>query len=139
LDGWTCDLLAARRAGFAEGFNSRMGVGPIETIRNLGPEKGLAQMRHTTAVHFDAGFALNKFAWVTNCWEVCLVKEFGGLECLTQWLAGIRERWPETLCPTQGEFGLAWRRHFKDNSRLDYRFIEVEDRRPDADREIRGS
>ena len=139
LDGWTCDFLAARRAGFAEGFNSRMGVGPIETIRNLGPEKGLAQMRHTTAVHFDAGFALNKFAWVTNCWEVCLIKEFGGLECLTQWLAGVRERWPETLCPTQGEFGLAWRSHFKDNSRLDYRFIEKGSGigGSDADREIR--
>ena len=32
LDGWTMDFLAARRAGFDGGFNSRMGVGPIETL-----------------------------------------------------------------------------------------------------------
>jgi hypothetical protein len=124
LDGWTCDFLAARRTGFAGGFNSRMGVGPIETVRNLGPERGLRQMLHTTAVHLDAGFRLNGFAWVTNCWEVSLVKEFGGLDCLTCWLAEIRERWPETMCPTQGEFGLAWRRHHRDNSGIDYRFVE---------------
>ena len=36
LDGWTCDFLAARREGFEGGFNSRMGVGPIETVGNLG-------------------------------------------------------------------------------------------------------
>jgi hypothetical protein len=124
LDGWTCDFLAARRPGFAEGFNSRMGVGPIETVRNLGPEKGLAQMLATTAVHFDTGFKLNGFAWVTNCWEVCLVKQFGGLDVLTRWLAETRRKWPETLCPTMGEFGLAWREHFKDNADIDYRFAE---------------
>jgi hypothetical protein len=124
LDGWTCDFLAARRAGFAEGFNSRMGVGPIETIRNLGPEKGLAQMLATTAAHFDAGFGLNGFAWVTNCWEVCLVKLFGGLDILTRWLTEIRRRWPETLAPTMADFGSAWRSRFRDNSEIDYRFIQ---------------
>ena len=34
LDGWTCDFLSARRDGFQGGFNSRMGVGPIETVGN---------------------------------------------------------------------------------------------------------
>ena len=72
LDGWTCDFLAARREGFADGFNSRMGVGPIETIRNLGPQKGLEEVLATTAVHFDNGFNLNGFAWVCNIWELCL-------------------------------------------------------------------
>ena len=33
LDGWTTDFLAARREGFKEGFNSRMGVG---ANRNFG-------------------------------------------------------------------------------------------------------
>ena len=73
LDGWTCDFLAARRAGFAEGFNSRMGVGPIETIFAHGARWGVREMLHTTAMHFDRGFELNRFAWVTNCWEVCLL------------------------------------------------------------------
>lgn len=36
LDGWTCYFLAARRDGFQGGFNSRLGVGPIETVGNLG-------------------------------------------------------------------------------------------------------
>jgi hypothetical protein len=36
LDGWTCDFIAARRNGFERGFNSRMGIGPIETVGNLG-------------------------------------------------------------------------------------------------------
>ncbi len=122
LDGWTCDFLAARREGFVEGFNSRMGVGPIETIGAFGPEVGLRQMMHTTSVHFDEGFALNGFAWVTNCWELCLVHQIGHVECLARWLDRIRQRWPETHLVTQGEFGLAWRRHYQNNDFLDYRF-----------------
>jgi len=70
LDGWTCDFLAARRNGFEGGFNSRMGVGPIETVGNLGWERGRKEMMDTTAVHFDTGFGLNEFAWVTAIWEV---------------------------------------------------------------------
>ena len=124
LDGWTCDFLAARREGFKEGFNSRMGVGPIETIGNLGPEVGLRQMSATTAVHFDQGFALNKFAWVTNCWELCLVPSIGHLECLTAWLKEIRSRWPDAQCITQGEFGELWRKEFKNNDNINLRFVE---------------
>lgn len=129
LDGWTMDFLAARRAGFARGFNSRMGVGPIETIRALGPEKGLRQMMDTAAVHFDGGFELNRFAWVTNIWEICLIEEFRrkrgwtGLESLTAWLRETRKRWPQARCITHGEFGSLWRREFHDNRRLDYRFL----------------
>jgi len=124
LDGWTCDFLAARREGFKEGFNSRMGVGPIETIRNHGPKDGLEQMIATTAVHFDTGFSLNGFAWVTDCWEISLIKPIGHLECLTAWLKEIRKRWPDAKCITQGEFGLLWRKEFKNNDKIDYRFIQ---------------
>ena len=124
LDGWTCDFLAARREGFNEGFNSRMGVGPIETIRNHGPEDGLKQMIATTAVHFDKGFSLNGFAWVTNCWEISLIEPIGHLEKLTEWLKEIRTRWPDAQCITQGEFGLRWRNEFKTNDRLDYWFVQ---------------
>ncbi len=130
LDGWTMDFLAARRQGFADGFNSRMGVGPIETLSAHGFEKGLKQMLATTAIHFDSGFKLNGFAWVTNCWEVSLQSGSPSLrvpipiEGLTAWLEGVRLRWPQTLCITQTEFGLGWRKHFHDNGPLDYRFVE---------------
>lgn len=134
LDGWTCDFLAARRAGFANGFNSRMGVGPIETIHGHGIEKGRQEMLHTTALHFDKGFELNGFAWVTNIWEIVI-----GPEGLADWLSAVRQRWPRTCCITHGEFGLLWRQHFKDNSRLDYRFLERGSGigGSDADKEIR--
>lgn len=143
LDGWTCDFLAARRAGFAEGFNSRLGVGPIETIMHHGHETGLKEMMHTTAVHFDRGFELNRFAWVTNCWELCLTadgsaKANGNLECLPRWLGAIRRRWPSARCVTQGEFGETWRRHFRAND-FDLRFEERGSGigGSDADKEIR--
>lgn len=135
LDGWTMDFLAARREGFAEGFNSRMGVGPIETLGNFGPDVGLKEMIHTTAVHFDRGFELNGFAWVTNCWEVSLPIDVSGL---TAWLKEIKKRWPDVKFITQGEFGLIWRQHFKSND-FSYRF-EAKGSGiggSDADKEIR--
>ncbi len=39
LDGWTCDFLTARREGFQGGFNSRLGVGPIESVGNLATDE----------------------------------------------------------------------------------------------------
>ena len=120
LDGWTCDFLAARRAGFAGGFNSRMGVGPIETIGKFGVQKGLDEMLFTTAIHFDKGFQLNGFAWVTNCWELSLPYDYNDI---TLWLQGIKKRWPDVRFITQGEFGLIWRKHYKSNN-FNYRFEE---------------
>lgn len=120
LDGWSVDFLAGRREGFKEGFNSRMGVGPIETIGKYGAEVGLKEMMHTTAIHFDQGFALNGFGWVTNCWELCLPYDPASL---TEWMKAIRKRWPDTKLITQGEFGLLWRKHYKSNS-FNYRFVE---------------
>jgi hypothetical protein len=121
LDGWTCDFLAARREGFREGFNSRMGVGPIETLGKYGLKTGLDQMIFTTAVHYDKGFQLNGFAWVTNCWEVSLPIDVEGL---TEWLKEIKKRWPDVKFITQGEFGLIWRSHYKSNS-FNYRFEQT--------------
>jgi hypothetical protein len=135
LDGWTTDFLAARREGFKEGFNSRMGVGPIETLGKYGLETGLKEMLHTTAIHFDRGFELNGFAWVTNCWEVSLPIDVAGL---TRWLSEIKRRWPDTQFITQGEFGLIWRKHYHAND-FDYRFEETGSGigGSDADKEIR--
>lgn len=118
LDGWTMDFLAARREGFAEGFNSRMGVGPLETINSFGKLLGLEGMVHTTAIHFDRGLELNGFAWVTNCWEIPLPFDYSGLK---DWLSEIKRRWPDAKFITQGEFGLLWREHYKTND-FNYRF-----------------
>jgi hypothetical protein len=120
LDGWTVDFLAARRNGFEEGFNSRMGVGPIETFMTYGKLLGLTEILHTTAIHYDRGFDMNGFAWITNCWEVFLPIDLSGL---TDWLAETKRRWPDVKFITQGEFGLLWREHYKDNS-FNYRFEE---------------
>jgi hypothetical protein len=120
LDGWTMDFLAAQREGFAEGFNSRMGVGPIETLQKYGLETGIKEMLHTTAIHFNRGFELNGFAWVTNCWELSLPANLAGL---TGWLSEIKKRWPDVQFITQGEFGLIWRDYYKTND-FNYRFEE---------------
>ena len=125
LDGWTVDFLAARREGASDEQNSRMGVGPIETLQRYSADIGLQQMLATTAVHFDTGHAQNSFAWVTNNWEISLISWFGMLDCLTKWLSAIRERWPDVQMPTQGEFGALWRKAYPDNSRLDYRFTQT--------------
>ena len=126
LDGWTCDFLAARRQGqnWAASQRSRMGVGPIETIEWFGPEVGLAQIVQTTAAHFDTGFALNGWAWVTNCWEISLVPQIGHLEVLTRWTKRIRERWPSAECLTLGDFGNAHRAQYPNNDNLRYRFVQ---------------
>jgi hypothetical protein len=118
LDGWTCDFLSARRNGFEGGFNSRMGVGPIETVGNLGTAVGRKEMIDTTAMHFDRGHALNGFGWVTAIWEVSI----GHDEDLTSWLQAVRDRWPDTQVITEGAFGLAWRKQFRNNDALNYRF-----------------
>ncbi len=121
LDGWTMDFLAARRAGGAGGFNSRMGVGPIETLHKYGQEIGVKEMLHSTSIHFDSGYKLNGFAWVTNCWEISLPIDVSGL---TKWLSEIKKRWPDTKFITQGEFGLLWRDGHKSND-FNYRFEEA--------------
>jgi hypothetical protein len=122
LDGWTCDFLTARRPGFAGGFNSRMGLGPIETLMNLGPEVGLKEQLFTTALHFDDGFRRNGFGWATVIWEAVLgTNTFTNLPAYG---AEVRRRWPKVQCLTEGDFGEAFRSQFKDNSKLDYRFVE---------------
>ncbi len=134
LDGWTVDFLCARIPGSrmvaGERWRSRQGVGPIETLLDMGTERGLQAMMHTTASHFDDGFQRNGFAWVTCGWEMGLVearKIYGyggrnGMEGLELWLSQTRKRWPEAQLITQGEFGERWRAQFKSNDALNYRF-----------------
>ena len=95
LDGWTVDFLCARVPG-VESVNSRLGVGPLETFYEMGSEKGLEQVLFTTATHFDQGFQLNDFAWITVCWETPIVPKLCRYEDLANWLQAVRQRWPET-------------------------------------------
>jgi hypothetical protein len=132
LDGWTCDFLAARRDGFEGGFNSRMGVGPIETVGNLGSKVGRREMLQTTAMHFDKGYALNGFGWVTGIWEVSV----GHDEDLTSWLVETRAKWPDTQFLAEGEFGLEWRKHHLNNASLNYRFIARGTGAPGSEEEL---
>jgi hypothetical protein len=132
LDGWTCDFLAARRDGFKGGFNSRMGVGPIETVGNLGTEAGRREMMATTAMHFDRGHELNGFGFVTGIWETSL----GHDEDLAWWLQAVRERWPDTQVMTEGAFGLKWRDHYRSNADLNYRFDAKGTGAPGSEKEL---
>ena len=132
LDGWTCDFLSARREGFEGGFNSRMGVGPIETVGNLGEKVGRNEMMATTAMHFDQGHALNGFGFVTGIWEVSV----GHDEDLAWWLQAVKEKWPDTQVITEGAFGLEWRKHTPNNTSLNYRFDAKGTGAPGSEKEL---
>ena len=130
LDGWTVDFLNARYPvpRYINGIRcgSRQGVGPIETILRQGVELGTKEVLATTAAHFDSGFALNNFAWITCIWELSLVEGRNGrngLIGLEIWLNEMRRRWPETKCITHGEFGMLWCKQYKNNNKLNYRFV----------------
>jgi len=103
LDGWTMDFICARRSGATgheiTGYNSRRGVGPIETYKGWGLELGQLEVMHTQSIHFDKGFELNGFGWVTNIWEAQLLHEFGKdfiCNAMEMWVTGTRKRWPDT-------------------------------------------
>jgi hypothetical protein len=132
LDGWTCDFLTARREGFQGGFNSRLGVGPIEAVGNLGKVAGRKEMMDTTAVHFDQGHALNGFGWVTAIWEVSI----GHDEDLAWWLEAVKTRWPDMQAMTEGAFGLEWRKHTPNNALLNYRFDEKGTGAPGSEKDL---
>ena len=130
LDGWTMDFICARQSGSLDhkitGYNSRRGVGPIETYLGWGLDLGHKEVMHTQSIHFDKGFELNGFGWVTNIWEAQLVYEMEeGIVCkaLEMWVTDTKKRWPDTRFVTFGEFGNIWRNHHKSND-WDYQFIE---------------
>lgn len=167
MDGWTVDFLCGRREGFTGGGISRTGVGPIETLLFQGAEKGLAEMKHTTRLHFGENIRHNGFGWVTAAWENCLEyhatsygyerpswqttlspsSERGGrkhgqfrrfMEYLTEYLLWVKAEWPDTQMPTLGEFGLLWR---KEHPRNEFNLVFDEEGSgiggSDADKHIR--
>jgi hypothetical protein len=131
LDGWTMDFICARRSGSLgqkiTGYNSRRGVGPLETYVGWGLDLGHREVMHTQAVHFDEGFTRNGFAWVTNIWEAEMVGEFGQeMVCtaLERWVSDTKRRWPDTQFVSFGEFGMRWRAEHRTNEDWSYSFLE---------------
>lgn len=131
LDGWTMDFLCARRSGAMDhkitGYNSRRGVGPIETYLGWGLDLGHREVMHTQSIHFDEGFSRNGFGWVTNIWEAQLVPEFGrDLVCsaMRMWVTDTKKRWPDVRFVTFGHLGRLWREAHPNNADWSYSFLE---------------
>lgn len=130
LDGWTMDFICARRSGAIghgiDGYNSRRGVGPIETYKGWGLNLGNREVMHTEAIHFDKGVALNGFGWITNIWEAQMVHEFGQefiCNAMELWVKDTKKNWPDAQFVTFGEYGMMWREQHKTND-WNYRFEE---------------
>jgi hypothetical protein len=51
-------------------------------------------------------------------------KKNDGMDGLNIWLKEMRKRWPDTKAISHGAFGMAWRAQFKDNSKINYRFVQ---------------
>jgi len=131
LDGWTMDFICARRSGSLDhkltGYNSRRGVGPIETYLGWGLDLGHREVMHTQSIHFDEGFSRNGFGWITNIWEAQLVHEFGqDLVCsaMRMWVTDTKKRWPDVRFVSFGEFGTLWREAHPGNDDLSCSFLE---------------
>ncbi len=131
LDGWTMDFICARRSGQnghgINEFNSRRGVGPIETYKGWGLDLGHREVMHTQSIHFDKGFELNGFGWVTNIWEAQLLHEFGKdfiCKAMEMWVSDTKKRWEDTKFVSFGEFGKRYRQQHANNDKMNYRFIE---------------
>ncbi|MCX7799133.1 MAG: DUF3863 domain-containing protein [Fimbriimonadales bacterium] len=127
LDGWTVDFLAARRAGTGPGYNSRLGIGPIEALYqgNMPIAQGLFQMMETASTHYDRGYRLNGFGWCTLAWEVSLIEQFG--DRTPEFERFLREaigQWDDLRVVPMGEFAEAFRREHPDNASLVYRFVQ---------------
>lgn len=126
LDGWTVDLVAARTAGMSSEFNSRLGLGPIETLHRLPRADALTELYATSEAHFSPrNVERNGFGWLTVNYEISEVAR--GLEtspdmldAWTGWLAGVRDRWHDVAMTTIADFGEHWRARHPDNEDLAY-------------------
>lgn len=130
LDGWTCDFICARRSGSIghdiHGYNSRRGVGPIETYKGWGIDLGNLEVLHTEGIHYDNGYEQNGFGLITNIWETQMYHEFGAefmIRAMETWIKSTKEKWPDVKLISFGEFGELWRAQHKSND-FDYHFFE---------------
>lgn len=128
FDGWTVDLVSARTAGdyWRDGvrFCSRMGVGPLETLHTYDLSTGLREMQQTTEAHFQRkSVQKNPFGWVTNTYEISEATghpEKRHLNGFSQWLAWIKNTWPDVQCVPVEELGRFIRSKYPDNEGLRY-------------------
>ncbi|GAA2879264.1 hypothetical protein GCM10010517_41500 [Streptosporangium fragile] len=130
LDGWTVDLVAARTAGMSHGgettYNSRLGVGPIETLHRMPPDRALRQMQATGEAHLDErNVERNGLGWVTVNYEIAEVSRGMAVDPAIlgrfgDWLAWMASRWPDLACPTMAGLGEEHRARHADNESLRY-------------------
>jgi hypothetical protein len=122
FDGWTVDFFNARlKGGRGPRKNSRLGVGPIETLGNFGAKNGgMQELLATTTAHFGTSAPFNPFTWVTTQIEVCLLEEVPDLPAITDWLRWIRTTWPDVQCPPLVEFARWIRERYPNNQNLRY-------------------
>lgn len=131
FDGWTVDLVAARTAGMSqagasEQFNSRLGLGPIETLHRLPREDALHELHATSDAHLsERNVERNGLGWLTVNYEVAEVarglrQDPSILRDWSGWLAGLRDRYPDLAAPTLAGFADEWTRAHPDNSGLRY-------------------
>ena len=130
LDGWTVDFINATYAGLTkEGYNSRMGCGPIETLRPYGEEKGIEVMLKTAAQMLEESYALNGgFGFATSIWELCLIQRDGhhkmGIDenAVFRFFQALKKRFPDVRVVPFGEVGEIFRASHADNSQVSYHF-----------------
>ncbi|MGW8482960.1 DUF3863 domain-containing protein [Microbacterium sp. NPDC055903] len=126
LDGWTVDLVAARTAGMSSEFNSRLGLGPIETLHRLPRADALTELHATSEAHLnDRNVERNGLGWLTVNYEISeiargLAVDPTTLDAWSGWLGDLRLRWPDLRMPTIAEFGETWRTSHADNEDLAY-------------------
>lgn len=126
LDGWTVDLVAARTAGMSSDYNSRLGLGPIETLHRLPRADALRELDATSEAHLnDRNVARNGLGWLTVNYEISevargLAHDPTTLDAWAGWLGGLRERWSDLEVTTISRFGDEWRARHADNEDLAY-------------------
>lgn len=133
LDGWTVDFVNATYAGFTkEGYNSRMGCGPLETIRAFGSETGIDVMVKSAGQMLEESYGLNgDFGFATAIWELCLVQEGGthnrGQHAISEndvreFFRKLTDKFPDVKIVPFGEFGNAFRALHPNNDDLSFVF-----------------
>lgn len=130
FDGWTVDFINATYCGVTKaGYNSRMGFGPIETLRPYGHKKGIEVMLATADQMLGESYLLNgEFGFITHIWELCLIQKNGSHamdidgDTVYEFLSALKNKFPDVQMVTYGELGDKFRAAYPDNSQLDYRF-----------------
>jgi hypothetical protein len=124
VDGWTVDFFAARLRGTGSDYNSRVGIGPLETNGGYGTKLGLKEFMHVTDTHFnEETVKQNGYGVLPVIWELSIFPWIDP-NYLPSWLNAVREKYPDTQMLTLGEFGEKWREHNPDNSRINLKFVE---------------